>query len=104
MLNNIFYSAAVLPDWVTASFPIIRIVLIILMTLISIALVIAVMIQPASSDGLGALGGQSSDTYYSKNKQDSLEGFMKKVTIILGISAAVISIIFFITLVIYPAF
>ncbi len=103
MLNNIFNSA-VYANWITASFPIIRIVLIILMTLIGIALVIAVMIQPASSDGLGALGGQSSDTYYSKNKQDSLEGFMKKVTIILGISAAIISIIFFITLVIYPAF
>ena len=91
-----------LPDWITVSFPVIRIVLIVLLVLVSIAIIGAVLIQPAQSDGLGAIAGQSGETYYSKHKKQSLEGVVKKITVILGAVAAFISILFFVTLVIYP--
>ena len=89
-------------DWITSSFPIIRIVLLILLVLIGIVLVFAVLIQPSGSDGMSALTGQSTDTYYSKNKKQSIEGVMKRITVILGIAAGVIAILFFVTVIIYP--
>ncbi len=97
-----FISAAILPDWVTNSFPIIRIVMLILLAVISVGMIIVVLIQPSNSEGMGALGGTASDTYYEKNKGRSIEGLMKRLTIIFGITIAVISILFFVTLVIYP--
>jgi len=93
-----------LPDWVTVSFPIIRIILIILMVLLGIGIIVAVLISPTQGYGIGALGGQPTETFYSKNKKQSMEGVIKKITVILGASAGVISILFFITLVVYPAF
>lgn len=91
-------------DWITTSFPIIRMVFIIAMVLLSIAMTIVVMIQPSNSEGANALTGQSNETYYSKNKSKSLEGTMKRLTVVLGICLFVMSVLFFITLVIYPAF
>lgn len=88
--------------WITDSFPIIRMILLIAMVVLSVAMVIVVMCQPSNSDGMGAISGQSSETFYSKNKAKSLQGMMKRLTIILGICLFVISILFFITIIIYP--
>ena len=93
----------VLPDWVTASFPVFRIIMIILLVLLCIATVVAIFLQPSEGHGgAGVITGQSSDTYYSKHKKQSLQGLMKKLTVIFGISAAVIAILFMITIAIYP--
>lgn len=86
--------------WVSNSFPIIRIVLLVLMVLFSIAMIIVVFFQPSNSNGMGAITGQS-DTYYSKNKSKTVEGAMKRLTIILGIALFVISLLFFISVAIY---
>ena len=106
MKNSFFIAAAgdMLPDWVTASFPIIRIVMIILMVVISLGIILAVLVQRSGNDGLGAIAGQSTETYYAKHKKQSMEGVVKKLTVVLGISAAVIAVLFFVTLVIYPVF
>ena len=74
----------------------VRIALIIMLAVVCVALVVSIFIQPAQGGGMGALAGQSSDTYYSKHKKQSLEGIMKKITWILGGSAALISILFFV--------
>lgn len=87
-------------NWVQASFPIIRIVLISLMVLTALALIVIIMFQPSSSSGMGALTGQR-DTFYSKDKSKSLESVMKRITVILGIVEAVLAITFFVTLLIY---
>ena len=106
MKNSSFIAAAgdMLPDWVTASFPIIRIVMIILMVAVSLGIIGAVLMQRSGNEGLGAISGQSTETYYAKHKKQTFEGVIKKLTIVLGITAAVIALLFFITLVIYPAF
>jgi len=91
-----------MPAWVTMSFPTIRIIMIVLIVLLSIAVIVAIFIQPAGSGQMGAITGQATETYYSKNKKQSLESVMKKLTTGLGISIAVLSILFFVSIAIYP--
>lgn len=86
--------------WVVDSFPIIRIVMIVLMVAVALGLIIVILFQPSSSSGMGALTG-ARDTFYSKDKSKSLESVMKKATVILGIIEGVLAILFFVTLIIY---
>ncbi len=71
-------------------------VLIILMTVISIAIIVVVMMQEGETGGVSAISGGSSDTFYGKNKGRSKEQILKRVTLILGAVMLVISVIFFI--------
>ena len=88
--------------WITNSFPIIRMVLLILMVVLAVAMILVVLFQPSSGDGMSAISGQLSDTFYTKNKGRSLEGIMKLLTVVLAICLFVISVLFFVTVVIYP--
>ncbi|MDR2202184.1 MAG: preprotein translocase subunit SecG [Clostridiales bacterium] len=101
-MSAILYAARIIPAWVTNSFPIIRVILIVVMVITAVALTVVVLAQPSNSEGMGALGGQSADTFYEKNKGRSVEGVMKRLTIVFGIIMALISVLFFVTLVIYP--
>lgn len=86
--------------WIQDSFPIIRLVLIVLMVLVALGLIVVIMFQPSSSSGMGALTGQR-DTFYSKDKSKSLESVMKKITVILGIVEGVLAVLFFVSLLLY---
>ena len=99
---NFNHLLSTVAPWMVSSFPIIRIILIVLLAVCAIALVVCLFLQPAAADGSGALTGQSSDTYYSKNKGSNFEGIMKRISIGLSISIAVIAVLFFITLRLYP--
>jgi len=90
--------------WISDSFPTIRIILAIILAILSIAILVTVLMTPSQGYGIGALTGQATDTYYTKHKKQSMEGLIKKLTVIFGISAAVISVLFFVTLIIYPAY
>ena len=70
-------------------------VLIILMTVISIAIVVVVMMQEGESGGVSAISGGSSETFYGKNKGQSREQILKRITLILGAVMLVISVVFF---------
>ena len=61
------------------NYKIISIVLIILMAIAAIAALVLVLMQPANSSGIDALGG-SSETFYGKNKGKSTEAKMKRWT------------------------
>ena len=63
----------------------------------AIALIVLVLLQPSASEGMGAISGQSYDTFYEKNKGKSAEGIMKKLTIAFSIIVFVVSIVFFVT-------
>lgn len=76
---------------------IIRIVCIAILAVCALALIVLVLLQPSASEGMGALNGQSYDSFYSKNKVNTPEGIMKKLTVILSIVAVVVTIVFFIT-------
>lgn len=94
------FLSVTVPNWVADSFPILRIVMIVLMVLIALALIVVIMFQPSSSSGMGALTG-SRDTFYSKDKSKSLESVMKKITVVLGIIEVVLAVLFFVTMLIY---
>lgn len=100
-MNVLMPFLSAVPQWVSDSFPILRIVMIVLMALVGLAIIVIVLFQPSNSDLGSAYGGGGSDTYYSKNKGKTLESTMKRITVILGIVEAVLSILFFVSLIIY---
>ena len=71
------------------------ITLIVLMAVAALAAIVLVMLQPANSSGIDALGG-SSETFFGKNKGKSIEAQMKKWTWICLAVLAVLSVVFFI--------
>lgn len=99
MNSNILISVA---NWITVSFPIIRLVLIIVMAFLGLLMVLIVLLQPSGENGMGAITGQSSDTFYSKNKSKSIQGVLKRLTVIIAVALMLVAILFFVTVVIYP--
>ncbi len=99
-MNAVQLLNATLPVWVTDSFPIIRTVIIVVMVVLSLALTLIVLVQPSNPQGMNAISGQS-DTYYSKNKSRTMEGVMRRLTVIISIVLGVLALAFFITLAIY---
>ena len=77
------------------NYKIISIVLIILMALAAIAAIILVLMQPANSSGIDALGG-SSETFYGKNKGKSTEAKMRRWTWICLAVLVVLAITFYV--------
>ncbi len=104
MLDNLtILAASTVPDWVSDSFPTLRIIMLILISVLSIALVITVLFQ-SSNDGnnnIDAVMGGSTDTFYGKHRSQTLESILKRLTVILAIVIAVLAIAFFITTCIY---
>ena len=63
----------------------IGIVLSVILAIVSVCLVLVVLLQSDRAAGLGAMGGGSdSDSYWSKNKANSVEGALSRYTKILG--------------------
>lgn len=71
-------------------------ILITLMAIAALALIILVLMQPANSSGIDALGG-SSETFFGKNKGKSTEAKMKKWTWICLAVLAVLSILLYVS-------
>ena len=59
---------------------ILRTILTVLFAIDCVALVIVVLMQEGKQQGLGAIGGATTDTYWGKNKGRSAEGNLKKFT------------------------
>ena len=61
---------------------------------ICVALIIIATIQTKDSNGAsGAITGSSTNNFYEKNKGRTREGKLKRLTIILGVLFAVLSIV-----------
>lgn len=58
-------------------------VLMIAFIIICVAITIIILLQEGKTTGLGSLNGQSSETYWSRNKGRSKEGMLVKVTSVL---------------------
>lgn len=71
-------------------------VLIILMTVISLAIIVIVLMQESNADDVTALSGGSADSFYGKNKGRTKEVILKRLTLILGAVMLVISVVFFV--------
>ena len=89
------------PVWVENSFPIIKVVLVSLLGLFSLAMIFFVLMQKGSENGSSALTGQS-ETFYNKNKGTTLQGKIRVLTIIDAVCILVICITFLILHSYYP--
>jgi preprotein translocase subunit SecG len=74
---------------------IIAVITIVVMALAALGAIILILLQQSNSSGIDALGG-SSETFFGKNKGQSLESKLKKWTIICLIVLLVFSIIYFV--------
>lgn len=90
--NFLCYVSAEVADTLT----VIRSILLILTALASIAIIVAVLIQPSNPDGGRNVITGTNDSYYAQNKGDTKEGRLKKVIIICSIVILVFTIAFYV--------
>lgn len=60
-----------------------RIVLTVLFIIVCVLLVVVVLMQEGKQQGLGSIGGVS-ESYWSRNKGRTMEGFLPKITKLLA--------------------
>ena len=75
------------------AWPVIRIIALVVMAVCAIFLIAIVMFQPGNSSGSSAITG-TTETFLGKNKSNTFEYKMKRLTIIAGIVFVVLAIIF----------
>ena len=63
--------------------------------LLGVIMVILFLVQEGNDQGMGAISGASSDSYYSKAKGQTLEERLKQATKVVSILFAVMSIILY---------
>ena len=100
MFFKALLGAGTLPQWVTVSFPIIRIIMIIVLATLATIMIVLVLAQEGSSSGTNVLSGVR-ESFYRENKNSSKEGRLKRLMTIAGIAFVIITILYFITLKIY---
>lgn len=69
---------------------VLKIVLVVVLTLISVALTVIVLMQEGKSAGLGAISG-AADTYWGRNNGRSMEGRLVMATRIMVVMFLVIA-------------
>lgn len=70
---------------------VLKIVLMILLIVISVAITAIILTQEGKQNGLSSLSGQTFDSYWSKNKGRSKEGLLVKLTTALVILFFILS-------------
>ena len=88
------------PAWIVSSFPVIKIVIMCVLLVLSIAMIVMVVMQKSNTNGVSAISGQS-DTFYNRNKKATLQGLIKKLTIIDAVLILVLCVAFLILNTIY---
>ena len=80
-------------DIVSPLYPIVRIILLVLIVMCALFMVFVVLLQPGNSSGIGAIGG-GAETFLGKNKSKTLEGKMKRLTVIVAITLSLLLVAF----------
>lgn len=89
------------PDWVVNSFPIIKLIIVIAILLCAIFMIVSVMMQEGNSNGMTGITGDSADTFYNRNKGQSMQGKIKKATIVVAILILVLCLAYLVLNTIY---
>ena len=71
----------------------IEIILNILMVISALVMIVTVLMQSSDDDGMGALTGGSSETFFGKNKNNTLEGKLNNATKVSSIVFVVLAIL-----------
>jgi preprotein translocase subunit SecG len=93
--------AAGLDDAQYVTYLIVSIVFIVLMFIAALTAIILVLLQQSNSDGIQSITG-SSETFFGKNKGQSIESKLKKWSWICLAVLGVLSVIFFVVQIIAP--
>lgn len=88
-------------EWVVKSFPIIKLIVVIMILLCSVFMIVSVMMQEGNTNGMTGITGDSSDTFYNRNKGQSMQGKIKKLTVINGILILVLCLVYLVLNTIY---
>jgi len=88
--------------WISASFPIIKSVIMALAIILALAIVIIVMVMESDPEGGANVITGSNESFYSKNIASSKEGRLKRAIIICSITLAVLVVAFWVLWQIYP--
>ena len=67
--------------------------LVVLQIIIGLSLIGVILIQPGKTDGLNFISGGASDSFFSKNKSRTHEALQVKITIVLSILFAIVTIL-----------
>ena len=67
--------------------------LVVLQIILSVCLIVVILIQPGKTDGLNFISGGASDSFFSKNKSRTHEALQVKITVILTILFAIVTIL-----------
>lgn len=70
---------------------VLKIVLMILLIVISVAITAIILTQEGKQNGLSSLSGQQFDSYWTKNKGRSREGLLVKLTTVLVVLFFILS-------------
>ncbi len=100
-INNLIAADKVRPDWVVKSFPVIQIVLICMLLVCAIFMIVAVTMQHGNTNGMTGITGDTSDTFYNRNKGQSMQGKIKKLTVIDSILMVALCVVYLILFQIY---
>lgn len=73
--------------------PVIKIIALVVMAICAVFIIAIVMFQPGNSSGSSAITG-TTETFLGKNKSNTFEYKMKKLTMIAGIVFVVLVIVF----------
>ena len=73
-----------------------RSIVLILMAIASIAIIVAVLINPSNPDGGRNVITGTNDSYYAQNKGNTKEGRLKRLIIVSAIVILVLTIAFFV--------
>lgn len=71
----------------------VQIVFIILLLVSSVALIVSVLLQKGDEDGMSALTGGSSSSFFGKNKSKTIEGKLALVTKYSAIAFVVLGLV-----------
>lgn len=78
------------------AFSIIQFVLLCVTVLCALFVIIVVLIQPSNSNGISAISGGQTDTFYGKNRAKTLESKLRKLTVFCLVLMALLMVAYFI--------
>lgn len=93
---------ATLPQWVTTLLPILRSVFVVLLLVGALSVIVICMMMESNPEGGSNVVTGNYDSFFAKNKASTREGRMKRILIGISIAMVVCSVLYFVTLLIYP--
>ncbi len=89
-------------EWITKVFPVLQTILIILISVFALIIIGAVLTQPSKpAGGSNVVMGTNNESYYAHNKSHNKEGRLNKAIVISATLILVLTLLYFISLVIY---